>query len=91
MDKCPDCGGDRIIEGTDDFLVDGKPFLERSGYCNECGWSYSHISALRMYTDNQRARGIGPPLPADPFADTVLMLDPAVEAAAGVADQDAER
>lgn len=32
--------------------------------------------------ENDRARGIGPPLPADPFADTVPMLDPAAEAAA---------
>lgn len=85
MNKCPDCGGDRIIEGTDAFLVDGKPFLERSGYCNECGWTYSHISALRMYTDNQRARGIGPPLPKHPGDDTVPMPDPDAEAAAGIA------
>lgn len=32
--------------------------------------------------ENDRARGIGPPLPADPFADTVPMPDPAAEAAA---------
>lgn len=32
--------------------------------------------------ENDRARGIGPPLPDDPFDDTVLMLDPAAKAKA---------
>jgi replicative DNA helicase len=38
--------------------------------------------ATKHPDENDRARGIGPPLPADPFADTVLMLDPDAEAAA---------
>jgi replicative DNA helicase len=38
--------------------------------------------ATKHPDENDRARGIGPPLPADPFDDTVPMLDPDAEAAA---------
>ena len=76
MDRCADCGGIEIVSNAEDFVVDGKPFLQRSGYCNECGWGYSYTSPLRQFTANQRARGIGPPLPKHPGDDTVPMLDP---------------
>ena len=38
--------------------------------------------ATKHPDENDRARGIGPPLPDDPFDDTVPMLDPDAEAAA---------
>lgn len=45
--------------------------------------------ATKHPDENDRARGIGPPLPDDPFDDTVPMLDPDAEAAAS-AKVDAE-
>lgn len=78
MDSCPDCGSERFLHGEyqDDFLVDGKPFVERADYCEDCGYRREYHVALRGFTDNQRMRGIGPPLPADPFDDAVPMLGP---------------
>ncbi len=82
MDKCADCGGSQIIGNAEGCVIDGKPFLVRAGYCNECGWNYEYTSALRTFTDSQRSQGIGPPLPDDPFGDTVLMLAPDADAKA---------
>jgi len=82
MDKCADCGGSQIIDTAEGCVIDGKPFLVRAGYCNECGWNYEYTSALRTFTDSQRSRGIGHPLPRHPGDDTEPMLDPDAEAKA---------
>jgi hypothetical protein len=41
--------------------------------------------------ENDRARGVGPPLPADPFDDAVPMLDPKAEEARVVAEAERRR
>lgn len=80
MNRCADCGGAEIISDSEAFVVSGRPMLERSGYCNECGWGYSYVTPLQQFTDEQRARGIGPPLPKHPGDDTVPMPDPFADA-----------
>ena len=45
----------------------------------------------KLPDDNDRLRGIGTPLPADPFDDAVPMLDPAAEEARVVAEAERRR